>query len=184
MLTKTQATRRFAFAMNAEARLTASMRACAAWAAVEEHDKILDMACGQGALLVRLNDQYRVTVCGMCDTPEQARVARDRLGDADVVPGRMEDIPWRDGSFHVVLLSAPLRGDVKRILDETLRVMHAGGQFVLSVPLLHPRGEGELGKREIMRLMQEAGFEEVSFRTAGLAGVIIGWKQGEGKAAQ
>lgn len=181
MLTKTQATRRISFALNPEARLNAPMRACAAWAAVEEHDRILDMACGQGALLARLNDQYRVTVCGMCDTPDQARSVRERLGDADVVPGRMEDIPWRDGSFHVVLLSAPLRGDARRILDEALRVMHSGGQFVMAVPLLRSRIEGELSRRELMRLMQEAGFQEVSFRSAGLAGVIIGWKQAEGR---
>ena len=181
MLTKTQAERRFTFSLNTETRLSLSMRACAAWAAIEEHDKVLDMACGQGALLAHLNNQYRITACGMCETPDQARIVREKLENADVVPGRMEDIPWRDGSFHVVMLSGALRGDVQRILDEALRVLHAGGQFVMSAPLIRSHGENDLSKREIMRLMQEVGFEEVSFRAAGLAGVIIGWKKAEGR---
>ena len=178
MLTKTQATRRFTFTMHAEAHLSASMRACAARAAIEEHDKILDMACGQGALLARLNDQYRVTVCGLCDTPEQARIARERLGDADVVPGRMEDIPWRDSTFDVVMLPTHMKGEPKRILDEVIRVLRPGGQFVMASRLLAFRGEGEYTRREIMRLMQEVGFREVSFRATGLSGAIIGWKDG------
>ena len=64
-----------------------------AWAAVEEHDKVLDMACGDGQMLSRMNDQLRLTLCGMCETADQARCVSEMLGGADVIPGRMEDIP-------------------------------------------------------------------------------------------
>lgn len=183
MLTKTQTVRLFPVAGSMELRLNAAMRACAAWAAIEEHDKILDMSCGNGALLNHLSNQCRLTVCGMSDTPEQARETREKLGDADVIYARMEDIPWRDNTFDVVLLSTALRGDARRALGEALRVLRAGGQFVMSAPLFHARGEGELNRREIMRLMQEAGFQDVSFRATGLCGAIVGWKKGKLPAA-
>ena len=62
-------------------------------------------------------------------------------------------------------------------MAEVLRVLRAGGHFVLAFPLLHMRSEGEYSRRELMRLLQEAGFQDVSFRTSALSGVIIGWKQ-------
>lgn len=178
MLTKTQALGRYTLALEKDRRLTASMRACAAWATLEEHDKILDMACGRGALLAHLSGKYKLTLCGMCDSPEQARIARESLGDADVIPARLEDIPWRDDTFDAALLPVPLRGEeARRCLAETVRVLHTGGQLVMAVPLFRMRQEGELTRHETMRLMQEAGFRDVSFRAAGLCGVIVGWKR-------
>ena len=177
MSTKTQTAERMG-TLERSQRLSASMRACAVWAAIEEHDKVLDLACGDGALLNHLCQKCRLTVCGMCDSPEQARAASEWLGDADVIAGRMEDIPWRDDTFDAVLLGGALRGDPRRALGEALRVLRPGGQFVIAVPLFRDFGEGDLNRRSAMRLMQEIGFREVSFRTAGLAGAISGWKPG------
>jgi len=178
VLTKTQAQGRFFPALSADQRLTAPMRACVSWAAIEEHDKVLDMSCGSGALLRRLDNQYRLTLCGMSDSPEAAREASAKLGDADVIFSRLEDIPWRDDTFDIVMLSSGLRGDSRRVLAEALRVLRAGGQFVMASPLFSPRGDGAMNRREQMRLMQEAGFREVSFRASGLCGAIVGWKPG------
>ena len=178
MLTKTQTAGKIAL-LGARPHLNAAMRACVAWAAIEEHDKILDMACGNGQTLAHLNDQLRLTLCGMCETADQARAISDLLGDADVVPGRMEDIPWRDDTFDVAYVSVPLKGDARRIFQEVIRVLRPGGQFVMAAPLLPYHNEGEWSRRELMRLMQEAGFMEVSFRATGLFGAIIGWKKGK-----
>lgn len=178
MLTKTQVLGALPIAPGMGQRMNAQMRACAAWASLEEHDKILDMSCGEGALLANLSGRYRLTICGMCDTPEQARAVRERLEDADVISARLEDIPWRDNTFDAVLLPTPLRKEARRALEEALRVLRMGGQMVLAAPLWHMRGDGEPRRRELMRLMQETGFEEVSFRAAGFSGVIVGWKRG------
>ena len=175
MSTKTQTAERLA-ALERGQRVTACMRACALWAVIEEHDKVLDLSCGEGALLNHLSQKCRLTVCGMCDTPSQARIASEWLGGADVIAARMEDIPWRDDTFDAVLLSAPLRGDAKKALDEVLRVLRPGGQFVMAAPLFRDFGDEELSRRAAMRLMEQIGFREVSFRTVGLAGAISGWK--------
>ncbi len=178
MLTKTQTAGK-TLLLDVHQRLNAAMRACIAWAAVEEHDKILDMACGDGQVLARLNDQLRLTLCGMCETPDQARCVSEMLGGADVIPARMEDIPWRDDTFNVILLSAALHGEPRRVLSEVLRALRPGGQFVMASSVFFHHGEGELNRREIMRLMQETGFREVSFRVTGLCGAIMGWKKGK-----
>ncbi len=178
MLTKTQTAGK-TFSLDVHQRLNAAMRACIAWAAVEEHDKVLDMACGDGQMLSRMNDQLRLTLCGMCETADQARCVSEMLGGADVIPGRMEDIPWRDNTFDIVLLSAALRGDVRRVLSEVVRTLRPGGQFVMASHRFFRHGEGELSRREIMRTMQEAGFGEVSYRATGLCGAIVGWKKGK-----
>lgn len=158
--------------------LTAGMRACAAWAAIEEHDKILDMACGGGALLRYLNGRYRLTLCGMCDSPEQARIVREEMTDADVVPASLSDIPWRNETFDIALLPSPPRsGALRPALEEACRVLKTGGQLVMAQSLLRMRGEGEGGLREAMRLMQEIGFREVTLRLNGLTAVALGWKK-------
>ena len=178
MLTKTQTAGK-TLLLDVQQHLNAAMRACVAWAAIEEHDKILDMACGNGRMLARLNDQLRLTLCGMCDTADQARSVSEMLGGADVIPARMEDIPWRDDTFDVILLSAALRGEPSRVLSEVLRALRPGGQFVMASSVFSPRGEGEFSRREIMRLMQETGFREVSYRVTGLCGAVVGWKKGK-----
>lgn len=179
MLTKTQTLSRWELQKGVNLRLNGQMRACATWSAIEEHDKILDMACGEGALLQHLSEKYRLTVCGMSDSPDKARIARERLRDADVVPGRLEDIPWRNDTFDIVMLPATIRGDARRIFEEALRVLKAGGQMTVASSVFQIHLESEVNRRELMRLMQEAGFQDVTFRTSGLCGAISGWKKRE-----
>ena len=179
MLSKTQVLNRKPMVRRPFYHLNAAMRACAAWAAIEEHDKILDMACEDGALLGKMGENCRLNRCGLCDSPEKARIAREVLQDADVIPGRMDDIPWRDSTFDIVMLPAPIKGDARRVMEEAFRVLRGGGQMTVASPVLEILQENELNRREMMRLMQEAGFKEVSFRASGLYGVISGWKRRE-----
>ena len=161
-------------------RLTAQQRGCAGWATLEEHDKVLDMACGDGMLLSHLGEQCRLALCGMCESPDQARNVREMLGEADVISARMDDIPWRDDTFNAVFLPVALRGEeFRRAIGEVRRVLKVGGQFIHAVPMRFIRGEDCLSRREIMRLLQENGFREVSCRAGFLCSVIIGWKKPE-----
>ena len=176
MLTKTTTLNSYQAALGMKKRLTAPMRACASWAMLEEHDKILDMACADGALLSSLNDKMRLTLCGLCEQPEQARAVREMLDDADVISGRVDDIPWRDDSFDIVLLPTGLRGDVaRRAIQEAFRVLHQGGQFVMASAHVQMNESG-LSRRELMRVMQEAGFASVSCRKNLMCGAVVGFK--------
>ncbi|MBR6753621.1 MAG: class I SAM-dependent methyltransferase [Clostridia bacterium] len=176
MLTKTTTLNSYQAALGVRKRMNAAMRACTSWAMLEEHDKILDMACVDGALLSALNDKMRLTLCGLCEQPEQARAVREMLDDADVISGRVDDIPWRSNSFDIVLLPTAVRGDVIRgAIQEAFRVLHEGGQFVMASSHVQ-MNDGGLNRREIMRVMQEAGFTAVSCRKNLMCGALVGFK--------
>ncbi len=185
MLSKPQVNNRYApLGTSVSASLSPGMRAILAWATIEEHDRVLDLCCQEGALLENFSNKYRLRACGMCEYPEQARDVRARLPEADVIFARPDDIPWQDNAFDVVVCSLlPQSADLPRVFSETLCVLRPGGQFVLSAPTfsLQLFGAGnedtKLNKRELMRSLQAAGFDEVSWRASGLQGVTVGWKR-------
>ena len=152
-------------------------RAVAAWVTLEEHERVLDLACGDGALLSVLAGKYRLRVCGICESAEQAHAVRSRLDEADVLAARPMDIPWRDNAFDAVLSakSASQYEDFDKVLEEIVRVLRPGGQLVLSAPLSLDEGSSP---RTLMRRLQQAGFENVSWRMHRLNGVCIAWKRG------
>ena len=67
-------------------------------------------------------------------------------------------------------------------MQEILRVLRPGGQLVIAsrgLRMFFADSEPEMEKRQLMRALQCAGFKDVSWRSAGLCGVIIGWKPGK-----
>lgn len=158
-------------------RLHGAERAVAAWVTLEEHERVLDLACGDGALLSVLAGKYRLRVCGICESAEQAHAVRGRLDEADVLAARPMDIPWRDNAFDAVLSakSAFQYEDFDKVLEEIIRVLRPGGQLVLSAPFSLDEGSSP---RNLMRRLQQAGFENVSWRMHRLNGVCIAWKRG------
>ena len=165
-------------------RLDFSQRAVLKWATIEEGDRVLDMDCGNGALLYALMDQYRLSACGLCPSAQQARANRDLLPDADVMYAMPEDIPFRSQSFDEVFITrCTSRNCRPEALNELMRVLRPGGQVIIACKGLRVlrnmvmEGDMELEKRDMMRALQQAGFKDVSWRSSGLMGVIIGWKQ-------
>lgn len=162
------------------ARLKGVMRAVMNWAALEEHDSVLDLNCGDGTMLRKLGSRMRLYSCGMCPDPGEARAARESLDEADIVYGTSEDIPWHDAAFDVVLGTELLKKDrINVSLKEICRVLRPGGQIVLATKLTAGCRDGVPGRTEVMRAMQINGFESVSWRIYGLHGVAIGWKKRE-----
>ncbi len=151
-------------------------RAVAAWVTLEEHERVLDLSCGDGALLSVLAEKYHLRVCGICETTEQAHAVRGRLDEADVLSARPMDIPWRDDAFDAVFSTRSARQyeDFDRVLDEVRRVLRPGGQFIMVAPL---SWEESNSPRPLMRRLQQAGFDNVSWRMHLLTGVCIAWKR-------
>ena len=159
-------------------RLKGAKRAVAEWLTVQEYEKVLDLSCDDGALLCWLKAKYRLTACGISESAEQAHFARERLSDADILAARPVDIPWHDAAFDTVFSAAPAGNyqDFERVLAEVRRVLRKGGQFVLSVPRLSSDGNAP---RVMMRQLQQAGFQNVSWRPFRLSGVCVAWKDPE-----
>ena len=184
MIFKQQAEFGFPNLMNVKVpRMDFSQRAAMKWATIEERDRVLDMDCGNGALLHMLTQQYRVDACGLCPGARQARSIRDLLPEVDVMNAQPGDIPFRSASFDAVLITRRTGKNCQQnALGEILRVLRPGGQVVIAckgmkaLRNLIMDGDMEMDKRELMRALQQAGFREVSWRSAGLLGIVIAWK--------
>lgn len=86
--------------------------------------RVLDLACGDGALLGRLPP----TAVGIDISSEELAAARPRR----TVQGRAQQLPFADASFDTVAchLAFMLFDDIERVVAELGRVLVPGGRFI------------------------------------------------------
>jgi SAM-dependent methyltransferase len=90
--------------------------------------RLLDVGCGTGLTLV-LAAERGAQVSGIDVTPGLLAIARERLPGADLREGDMEDLPFADAAFDVVLgvNAFQFAGDPARALAQAARVCRPGG---------------------------------------------------------
>jgi SAM-dependent methyltransferase len=95
--------------------------------------RILDAGCGSGRMLDELAAYGRVA--GVDMSREAVALARGR-GHAEVRVGRLEQLPFKSGSFDLVTCLDVVEHtrDDRRTLAELRRVTRPGGLLVVSVP--------------------------------------------------
>ncbi len=183
-------------AMTTKSKMTPTMHALAQWAAIDAGDRVLDMSCGNGALLRMISQQIECNLCGIASSMDQYKSLRSLLPYADILFAQPEDIPWREDSFNVIMCGLPLFAmeEPGKILKEALRVLKPGGQFLLAstwypAPLrqiynkLTTHWEDSqtsvmFGKQEMLATLESVGFQNVSWRAADIRiGITIGWKK-------
>jgi len=98
--------------------------------------RVLDVGCGTGELLMRLRAKYpEAMLAGLDPVEEMLTVARDKLsGREDLRVGYADSLPWRSGSFDVVVscnmfhyITHPVEA-----LQEMARTVRPGGSLVLT----------------------------------------------------
>ena len=60
-------------------------RSAMRWSSVEENDRVLDMDCGTGALLISLTESLRIRACGMSREPGEAEQIMETVDGADII---------------------------------------------------------------------------------------------------
>jgi SAM-dependent methyltransferase len=97
--------------------------------------RVLDAGCGSGRLLDELRDYGHVT--GLDLNPDSVEIARSR-GHEDVVQGPVEELPWPDETFDLVISLDMVEhtADDRVTLRELRRVTKPGGYFLMTVPAL------------------------------------------------
>ncbi len=145
-------------------------------------EKVLDVGCGTGTLTIALRAKVGPggEIVGIDAAPEMIAVPRDKAtkqgADIDFRVGLIEEIPFPDDSFDLVLSSFMLHhlpDDVKgKGLAEIRRVLKPGGRFLVVDLTVHGHsfvghvmtllGHGERGQAsELKAIMDDAGFGEV-----------------------
>jgi demethylmenaquinone methyltransferase/2-methoxy-6-polyprenyl-1,4-benzoquinol methylase len=103
-------------------------------AAPGQGDRVLDLACGTGDLLVPAAERARAAV-GLDITYRMLQLARSRAAPGCVpslVSGDMLALPFRDAHFELVTTGYGLRNvvDLRTALAEIHRVLAPGGTFL------------------------------------------------------
>jgi SAM-dependent methyltransferase len=95
--------------------------------------RVLDAGCGSGRTLQELVHYGEVS--GIELNAEAAELARSR-GHGEVQIGRLEDLPWPDGSFDLITCLDVVEHvpDDVAALAELLRVCRPGGWLLVTVP--------------------------------------------------
>lgn len=152
--------------------LSAAQRAVTRWAIVDDYHALLDLCCPDTNLLRHFAAKYKVRICGLPPRMAEADFYDDQPAAAEVIKGDAADIPWQDGSFHTVFLSAPLETALSEedVLHEIRRVLRADGSFLASVPFIgHETSLFSFRRRkELLAQLKKTGFTDVSFRISGL----------------
>jgi SAM-dependent methyltransferase len=95
--------------------------------------QVLDAGCGSGRTMQELEDYG--TVRGIELDPDAAELARSR-GHGEVTVGRLEQLPWPDGTFDLITSLDVIEHtpDDRAALAELLRVCRPGGWLLVTVP--------------------------------------------------
>lgn len=161
-------------------------------------ERVLDLGCGTGTLLLRLASRVPgARIAGVDADPAMLRQAQAKATAAgislDLAPAWADALPFADGSFDVVLSSLFFHhlqpNDKRRSLREVLRVLRPGGR-VLIADFSRPASwvgraafhlvrllDGYANTRDhaegrLPELMRDAGFVDVS--TLHSLGVPVG----------
>jgi SAM-dependent methyltransferase len=102
--------------------------------------RVLDIGCGAGAFL-RLVAERGGETFGIDASEALIDLARERLPDADLRVGDMEDLPYDDGAFDLVtgFNSFFFANDMVAALREAARVARPGAAVVIQVWGAHER---------------------------------------------
>jgi SAM-dependent methyltransferase len=95
--------------------------------------RVLDVGCGAGDLLARV-DRLGMLGAGIDPAPAMVALARSRLPNADIRVGDAMHLPWPDGHFDLVTSVNALHfaQDTLEALAEAVRVTVPGGQVGLA----------------------------------------------------
>ena len=150
-------------------------------ARIQPDQRVLDLGCGTGTLVVLLKRRYPTAqIVGLDPDPKALRRAHKKVRRAGVSvqldEGFADELPYEDGAFDRVLSSFMLHHleepDRENMLREVLRVLKPDGSFhLLDFAGGEDKAPGRWGRlidsharleensqRRILQLMKRAGF--------------------------
>jgi len=166
----------------AASRVTArreQIEALMALASPAAHDRVLDVACGPGALLATLAPRVRRTV-GLDLTPAMLQLAQAAAPKAWCVRGAAERLPFDDGAFSLVVCTWAFHhfASPPRVLREMTRVCAPGGRVVVG-DLVGSEDDAARARQNAVERLRDPAHVELDSgsglaRLLGAAGLAVG----------
>ncbi len=151
---------------------------------LQPEDDLLDVGCGSGHFLQKYASHVN-SIAGldysevMVDVATKKHRNRIATGTAEIVRGEASQLPWEDNKFSVATSMGSFIAFPKPLesLQEIYRVLRPGGRTVISIEwnaedgLDHSKkvqqyGMGLWTGDEVRKMMEDAGFSEVSIKYA------------------
>lgn len=147
--------------------------------AVRDGDNILDVACGNGALLGMLSGKAKIHAFGVDLSENMIAAARAHHPDCTFAVGPCVPLPFEDGSMNAITVSCAFHHFEfpKAFARECMRVLKQGGRLYLAEPYFTPviRGLANLfwvpfaksgdvkvyHEKDLRTIFQAAGFCEI-----------------------
>lgn len=144
--------------------------------------KILDIGCGTGNVLIRLESNKDFKLYGLDISEKMIKIAKKNLKDrAELKVGDSEYIPWEDNSFDAIVCNASFHHypNPEKVLLEMKRVLKNTGTLIIGDPTgplvirqmlnlycqLSNKGDYRIySKKEMERLLIKCGFEPFNFK--------------------
>lgn len=125
--------------------------------------RVLDLGAGTGRFgkaFVGAGDLY----IGVDLSFSMLREFRANSGNACLAQADGQQLPFRDGSFDVVMLMQVLSGsgNWQGILSDTRRVLRAGGVVVVGQTVSLPEGTNAQLKRQLSLILEKMNLEEMN----------------------
>lgn len=95
--------------------------------------EVLDVGCGTGRMVENLR-KFGAKVTGVDVSEKMLEVAKKRFGSTEFVLGDVEDLPFENERFDMVIATfviVHLR-ELQQAFDEVYRVLKPGGVFIVS----------------------------------------------------
>lgn len=108
-------------------------------AQMQESTRVLDVGCGNGVLLEKLNN-YNVEVTGLDFSVEAIALAKERTPKAHFINHDLRNnLPFLNSYFDTIFCLNTLyvlgENGIRQALSEIYRILKPGGVFILSDPL-------------------------------------------------
>ncbi len=148
----------------------------------ENPKKILDVGCGTGNVLMRLQSNKDVSLYGLDISENMIKVAEKNLGKrAELKVGDSEYIPWEADFFDVIVCNASFHHypNPEKVLLEMQRVLKNSGTLIIGEPTgpivirqmlnifckISNNGDYRIySKKDIEKLLIKCGFEPLDFK--------------------